>query len=354
MKRLVWRAMPLLALLGALGALLVISGIVPIKASSRHWAITAWFLQFAKQRSVWTHSLGVKAPDLSEPRLVMMGAGHYEGGCRFCHGAPGSGQPRIVLQMTPYPPELSSSVERYDDGELFSIVRHGIKFTGMPAWPAPSRDDEVWAVVAFLRKLPELDRAAYRELVLADDVPATDGAPPIVGARCARCHGADGLGREGGAFPRLAAQRPEYLRSALEAYASGSRHSGIMQPIAAELAGPELRAIVDWYAGRPPPRAVTASGSQRGAEIAERGILERRVPACKRCHGPSETEHHPGHPRLSSQYPEYLEQQLRLFNRGARGGGPYAKLMQAAVDHALQPGEIREVARHYAAQSAAE
>jgi cytochrome c553 len=353
MKRLFLRGLPVLGLLGALGALLVISGIVPIKASSRHWAITAWFLDFAKQRSVWTHSLGVKAPDLSDPRLVMMGAGHYEGGCRFCHGAPGAGQPRIVLHMTPFPPELPARIERYDDGELFSLVRHGVKFTGMPAWPAPSRDDEVWAVVAFLRKLPELDRAGYRQLVL-EPAPSAEHAPPLVIARCARCHGADGLGRDGGAFPRLAFQRPEYLRSALKAYAGGARQSGIMQPIAAELGERDVHLIVDWYAGRPPPPALAGPGSERGAEIAERGIPERRVPACKRCHGPSETPHHAGYPRLSSQFPEYLEQQLGLFARNARGGGPYVELMHKAVEHALEPHEVREVSRHFAVQSSPE
>jgi cytochrome c553 len=203
-----------------------------------------------------------------------------------------------------------------------------------------------------LRKLPELDRAGYRELVLAEPASGTEDAPEIVVARCARCHGADGLGREGGAFPRLAAQRPEYLHSALEAYAAGSRQSGIMQPLAAELGEADRRAIVDWYAGRPPPPAAIGSGSELGAAIAERGIRERSVPACTRCHGPSDTPHHSGYPRLSGQFSEYIEQQLRLFNQRTRGGGPYAKLMQTAVEHELEPPEIREVARHFAAQSA--
>mgnify|MGYP003298824914 CR=1 FL=1 len=33
------------------------------------------------------------------------------------------------------------------DAELFSIVKHGLKFTGMPAWPTQSRDDEVRRVI---------------------------------------------------------------------------------------------------------------------------------------------------------------------------------------------------------------
>ena len=58
-----------------------------IKASSGHWAITRWFLNFAKERSVATHTLGKNAPSLEAPWLVVEGATHYETGCRSCHGS---------------------------------------------------------------------------------------------------------------------------------------------------------------------------------------------------------------------------------------------------------------------------
>ncbi|RPH76501.1 MAG: hypothetical protein EHM88_19525, partial [Candidatus Rokuibacteriota bacterium] len=45
--------------LAAAGFLVVASGIVSIKASAGHWAITEWFLSFAMQRSVATHALAV-------------------------------------------------------------------------------------------------------------------------------------------------------------------------------------------------------------------------------------------------------------------------------------------------------
>jgi hypothetical protein len=68
--------------------------------------------------------------------------------------------------MLPSPPDLSTAVRDWRDRELFWIVKHGIKYTGMPAWVAAQRDDEVWAIVAFLRRLPTLDAAGYRELAL--------------------------------------------------------------------------------------------------------------------------------------------------------------------------------------------
>ena len=38
--------------------------------------------------------------------------------------------------------------------ELFWVVKNGIKMTGMPAWEFRLADDDLWAVVAFLRELP--------------------------------------------------------------------------------------------------------------------------------------------------------------------------------------------------------
>jgi len=67
--------------------------------------------------------------------------------------------------MTPHPPYLLPIVDQWEPQELFHNVKHGVKFTGMPAWPTQQRDDEVWAMVAFLQKFPELSEQEYRNMV---------------------------------------------------------------------------------------------------------------------------------------------------------------------------------------------
>ena len=39
------------------------------------------------------------------------------------------------------PRALSAHAPDWRPRELFYIVKHGMKFTGMPAWPADGRDD---------------------------------------------------------------------------------------------------------------------------------------------------------------------------------------------------------------------
>jgi cytochrome c553 len=354
-----WWAVRLGALaagLGVMGFLVVVSGIVPVGASSGHWAVTRWFLEFSMSRSVATHSSGVAVPPLEEPRFVLKGAGHYETGCAPCHGSPARPNPWIAQGMTPPPPYLPPAVPKWEPGELYYIVKHGVKFTGMPAWPSAHRDDEVWAVVAFLRALPDLDAGGYRQLVDGESPAAagaarTAGAPVEVFESCGRCHGVDGLGRGGGAFPRLAGQSPTYLQESLEAYARGERHSGTMQVVAASLRQESMLDLARYYGSlevvaAAPPTADTAPAIARGEAIALRGIPARRVPACIACHGPGTAPRDPHYPELAGQYAEYLELQLEIFKREQRGGTAYAHLMRQAAA-GLGPDDVRDVSRYY-------
>lgn len=348
-------------LLGIGGFLVATSGIIPIKASSGHWAITAWLLDFSKTRSVATHSLGLKPPPLDEPHLALKGAGHYDFGCRPCHGSPALPQPRVAWKMTPPPPYLPPKLARWEPDELFYIVKHGIKFTGMPAWPSQQRDDEVWAMVAFLRRFPQLNAEQYRQMVNGEVGPTKEVAPlqgllgpeitpPPILVNCARCHGVDGLGRELGAYPRLAGQPPDYLALSLQAYADGQRHSGIMQPIAAGLNADEMRELSRYYASLPRPSPViqeTTSSAERGGVIAQRGIPSQRVPACIACHGPGSLSRNSVYPELAGQYADYLTLQLEIFKKDVRGGTAYAHLMRQ-VSAGLNAEQMRDVARYYA------
>jgi cytochrome c553 len=344
------------------GFLVAASGIIPIKASSGHWSITRWFLTFSMHRSFSTHSLGINAPPLDDPALVLRGAGAYETNCRPCHGSPELRHPRVARKMLPEPPYLPPKISEWEPEELFSLVKHGVKLTGMPAWPTQKRDDEVWAMVAFLLTMEDLDAEGYQRLVYgrippaAEDAPihamlGPQDAPRAVTASCGRCHGVDGQGRGAGAFPRLAGQRPAYLYAALEAYARGTRHSGIMGPIAAGLSRDEMRELALYYAGleapSPAPRQPAALASiERGRAIAHQGVPSYRIPSCADCHGPGAVRRNPHYPHLAGQDARYLVLQLELFQQQHRGGSAFAHLMRPVASR-LTPEQRRDVAAYY-------
>lgn len=272
---LTWKTAAGLAGLSVAGALLVgWSGLISIAASSGHFAVTKWYLGWTLENAVEKQAMLVSKPEglnLGDPTLVRRSAGHYETGCAPCHGAPGVPQSPVVEGMSPSPPRLEEAVGEWSDEELFWIVKNGIKYSGMPAWPALERDDEVWAQVAFLRALPGMTRADYAELALggglADndlepdgETPAAfDGAVENALADCARCHGRDGLGGGEGtaedAFPIIAGQPAPYLYAALRAFALGRRDSGFMEPPANRYAPEVLEELARHYANQPLPDA---------------------------------------------------------------------------------------------------
>lgn len=353
-----WRRLFIaIAALGAGGLLFAWSGLFNVAASSGHWAVTDWLLHWVMQNSVRTRSMTIDTPNLSNPGLVHRGAGHYQTGCAPCHGSPAEPQNLSVAQATPPPPTLNHVNEKWQPKHLFWIVKHGIKFTGMPAWVALKRDDEIWAMVAFLREQPSMNAERYRELAFGDvkimQVQG-DNAEKLL-SDCARCHGRDGAGRDNDAFPMIGGQSEAYLRDALKAYATGARHSGIMQPAARRGSEADLNVAAAHYASQRPaatkqalnPALVTA-----GERIARVGIPGEGVPACLTCHGAAERARNPHFPRLDGQHATFLAGQLRAWQEETRGGGPYGHLM-AAIAARMSAEEIEAAAHFFASRNPA-
>jgi cytochrome c553 len=324
-------------------------GFFNVGASTGHWKVTEWFLHFSMRSAVRTYALAVEVPDQLPRHAIQPAAAHFARGCAICHGAPGASRSPAVLRMLPQPPDLASAVDKWSDAELFRIVKHGVRFTGMPAWPTQARDDEVWAMVVFLRALPGMDPAAYRELAYggpnAPTLNVADVREAI--AECARCHGSDGGGRST-ATPSLTGQNEAYLLESLRAYASGLRPSGVMAlPLVAT--DPKiLPALVKQLASGPPVEPTSTEVDpallREGEAIVLDGIPSRNVPACLGCHAPD--RRNPFYPKLAGQPAAFVESQLRLFRSETRGGTRYSHLM-ANVARNLSDSDIAAVAAYF-------
>ena len=150
------------------GAVLVYSGAYDIGADVPHWRLTNQLLDTARIRSIRVHAAGLTPPaGLDSDASIVMGAGHYADHCAICHGGPGVPKGDIGHGLYPQPPDLAITAKTYSDGELFWILKHGIKLTGMPAWSDHS-DEELWATAAFLRNLSSgMTEQQYGELIKA-------------------------------------------------------------------------------------------------------------------------------------------------------------------------------------------
>ncbi|CDX22597.1 Cytochrome c, class I [Mesorhizobium sp. ORS 3324] len=337
--------LPVVILLGAW------IGFFNVGASTGHWKVTSLFLDLAMRSAVRTYALTVNAPKTLDRRGLAAAAGHFARGCAICHGAPGELRSPAVLRMLPQPPDLRLTVADWTDAQLFRIIKHGIRFTGMPAWPARDRDDEVWAMVAFLRELPKLDANGFRALSGESTGADREPAAPAELAECTRCHGSDGRGR-GDLVPALAGQKQDYLFASLQAFASGDRTSGFMALPVTGIDPAAMAALAKHFAAQPPTSVdrdqIAATTIKNGQQIAQAGIPQRNVPACSSCHnGPGRN---PIYPRLDGQHAAYLEEQLKLFRSEGRGGTRYWRIMATAAQR-LTDDDIRAVSAYFSSRS---
>ncbi|EYD75286.1 putative cytochrome c-552 [Rubellimicrobium mesophilum DSM 19309] len=344
----VLRTLATLALLGAAGGGAVVGfGLYDVSARAGHWPITAWVLHTTFRNAVELRAPAPsQVPELTDD-LLRLGIRHFDGACRMCHAAPGEERPATIRAMEPEPPHIAEAVVGWAPNELGWIVREGVKMSGMPGWPA-ARDDEPWAVVAFLARVREMDAATYRELTDPPQVP--EGAPPHLGF-CAGCHGVDG--RSGNPhIPRLDLQSKGYLNLALRTYREETRESGIMAQAASAVPEEALPALAEWFAEQAPApggQPTDPALASRGEALAKARAEDPEVPACVACHGPEPDPSIPGGPgpEIAGQYETYLATQLRLWREGTRGGGPRAELMAQAARH-LDDDDIAALAAWYA------
>lgn len=145
------------------------SGAYNVAATSKHWPATEWLLDEAVRNSVTAHAGDIQVPPLGARHQILAGAANYEAMCSVCHAAPGAEQELPGAAMYPRPPRLDHAAEHMTPAQLFWVINHGIKATGMPAWgPSHSRED-IWTMVALIQKFPEMSAAEYEQLQQAAD-----------------------------------------------------------------------------------------------------------------------------------------------------------------------------------------
>jgi mono/diheme cytochrome c family protein len=156
-----------LALFGAGGLLVVEAGLFDARASTPHGPIMAWATHTTMIHAMKRTAAGVQAPAAFTPRQTIAGLQLYESDCMECHGGPGVARAAWVQGMNPSPPFLLDASRRWTRGQLFWVVKNGVKMTGMPAWGASQSDTQIWDLVAFLEAMSEMKPADFQRLQAA-------------------------------------------------------------------------------------------------------------------------------------------------------------------------------------------
>ncbi len=117
----------------------------------------------------------LRNPVESTPLAVAEARDHFADHCATCHGNRGDGKTQINKGLYPPAPDMRTAVtQELSDGELFYIIKNGIRFTGMPGWGGSDEDN--WKLVLFIRHLPELTPMELEFMTEVNHFPADSEA----------------------------------------------------------------------------------------------------------------------------------------------------------------------------------
>jgi mono/diheme cytochrome c family protein len=138
-------------------------GYMPVNADVAPGKLETYFAGHAMDAAVERQAPKVNNPVQPTEDNLMRGMLIYSMNCAQCHGAPtrkeslGNGEYPPAPQFMNDPPDMP-------DHQNYWIIKHGIRYTAMPAWGKMLSDDDIWKVTTFLgqwKKLPPAVKAKF-------------------------------------------------------------------------------------------------------------------------------------------------------------------------------------------------
>jgi mono/diheme cytochrome c family protein len=148
-------------------AVVAAAGLIYVKASGLRATAVPSAIEASVARGI--RRFAVPAPDARRTNPVALsdaglteGLAHYADHCASYHAIDGSGSTALGQGLFPKAPDMrGAATQAMTDGELFYVIEHGIRFTGMPGWSTGTADGETgsWQLVHVIRHLPKLTEA---------------------------------------------------------------------------------------------------------------------------------------------------------------------------------------------------
>ena len=140
------------------------------------------------------------------------------------------------------------------------------------------------------------------------------------------------------ANPKIAGQHEDYLFKQLREFKGWNgnppvRENAIMGGMVAGLEEADMRGLAKYFASfelKPEP-AKNLETIELGQQIWRGGIASKGVPACASCHGPAGAGMPAQYPRLSGQFADYIDAQMKAFRDGVRQNDPKSMMRMIAI-----------------------
>jgi mono/diheme cytochrome c family protein len=118
---------------------------------------------FAMGLSIPAEAKKLKNPLTADTQVLGEARKHYEEHCSVCHAGDGAGKTTLAAGLSPEVPDLHADyIQKLTDGEMFYIIKNGVRFTGMPGWDL--EDTHNWSLVSLIRQFAKEAPAAQPQI----------------------------------------------------------------------------------------------------------------------------------------------------------------------------------------------
>jgi thiosulfate dehydrogenase len=147
------------------GYIVLRTGVIPSNADAKPSWLETWAANTSLQATLARDSRkGLNPVALVDENLIT-GIDLYGQHCAICHGTAKGEESASPVAKGEYPPPPQLATEGVeDDPEAYSfwIIKHGIRWTGMPSWKDSLTDQQIWTLALFLKHMDKLPPAAER------------------------------------------------------------------------------------------------------------------------------------------------------------------------------------------------
>jgi thiosulfate dehydrogenase len=110
-----------------------------------------------------------EAPEIPNPvaptdENLIAGAKLYHDGCAGCHGIAGKAKKEGGDVLFPPVPQLPLVGTEYTEAQIFWVINHGIRRSGMFANGKWSTEKEMWTLAAYIKRMNSLPPRVQEEL----------------------------------------------------------------------------------------------------------------------------------------------------------------------------------------------
>ncbi len=146
------------------GCLVAFLGFVDTSAELRPGNLETFIASEALDASVGRHAAKLPNPVPETDANLLEGMTLYTMNCTGCHGTLDKSPSLLGPNFYPPAPNLVNDPPDDPEWHTFYVIKHGIRWTGMPAWGRGLKDDEIWKVSSFLTRLKNLPPAVQEKM----------------------------------------------------------------------------------------------------------------------------------------------------------------------------------------------